>query len=109
MFGKSKEKSCCCGCNCAPEVMEKAEEKKNSHGIKVLGGGCSKCHGLEANAKEALKELKFDESVELITDFSVIASYGVMTTPALVIDGKVVSCGRVLETKEIADFLRTRA
>lgn len=103
-FGKKKEEtkaSCCCGGNCTPETMEKADEKKNSLGIKVLGGGCAKCHQLEENTKEALTILGIKEEVELITDFSIIAAYGVMTTPALVIDGKVLSYGKVLKSEEI--------
>lgn len=70
-------------------------------GIKVLGGGCAKCHQLEENTKEALTMLDIKEEVEVITDFSIIAAYGVMTTPALVVDGKVVSYGKVLKTDEI--------
>lgn len=81
--------------------MVKAEESKRNGGIKVLGGGCAKCHELEANAVAALKELGMDDTVELITDFAVIASYGVMSTPALVLDGRVVSYGKILKTEEI--------
>ena len=86
-LGKKKKeiKSCCSGANCTPEEMVKAEESKRNGGIKVLGGGCVKCHELEANAVAALKELGMDDTVELITDFAVIASYGVMSTPALVL------------------------
>jgi len=107
-FGKKEEKkeSCCCGGNCTPEVMEKAEQIKADGGIKVLGGGCAKCHELEANTKAALSELGFNEDVELITDFSVIATYGVMTTPALVIDNKVVAYGKVLKKQEVVEVLR---
>lgn len=76
--------------------------------IKVLGGGCAKCHELEANTKAALRALGMTDGVQLITDFSVIASYGVMCTPALVLDGKVVSSGRVLTTEEIKELLRSR-
>ena len=71
------------------ESVERAEDTKRESGVKVLGGGCAKCHELEANAKAALASLGLDQSVELITDFSVIAAYGVMSTPALVVDGKV--------------------
>lgn len=78
---KEKEiMSCCSGANCTPEEMVKAEESKRNGGIKVLGGGCAKCHELEADAVAALKELGMDDMVELITDFAVIASYGVMST-----------------------------
>ena len=72
----------------------------------MLGGGCAKCHELEANTKAALASLGLDQSVEMITDFSVIAAYGVMSTPALVVDGKVVSYGKVLKRDEVATILK---
>ena len=59
--------------------------------IKVLGSGCAKCATLEKNVKEALDELGQEMSIEHITDFTEIASYGIMSTPALVIDEKVVT------------------
>jgi len=104
-FGKKMEEEtksgCCCGANYTPEEMKEAEEKKCNGGIRVLGGGCAKCHELEANTKAALEEMGINENVELITDFSVIATYGVMSTPALVIDNKVVAYGKVLKKDEI--------
>ena len=105
-FGKKKEKpSCCCNASYTPEAMERADTAKRSAGIQVLGGGCANCHQLEANVKGALAELGLDTPVELITDFAVIAAYGVLTTPALVVDGKVVSCGKVLKKQEIEAVL----
>ena len=74
--------------------------------IKVLGSGCPNCKILEANTKKALEELKIKAKVEKITDIGEIMSYGVMSTPALVIDKKVVSYGRVLNSEEIKKFLR---
>lgn len=91
-LGKKKEETkslCCCGGTCTPDTMEKAEEKKTGMGVKVLGGGCAKCNQLEAATVEALTELGMDTTIEHIKDWGEIASYGVMTTPALVIDGKV--------------------
>lgn len=108
-FGKQKEEtkaSCCCGENCTPETMEKAEEKKQSNGVKVLGGGCSKCNQLEAATIEALTELGMDTTIEHVTDWGDIAAYGVMTTPALVVDGKVVSYGKVLKKDEVVKILK---
>lgn len=101
--GKKKEetKSCCCGGGCVPEEKTGTEESKKTGGIKVLGGGCAKCHELEMNTETALQELGMDDKVELVTDFAVIAAYGVMSTPALVIDGKVVSYGKVLRADEV--------
>lgn len=107
-FGKKEERkeTCLCGGNCTPEVMKKAEQIKADGGIKVLGGGCAKCHELEANTKAALSELGVNEDVELITDFSVIATYGVMSTPALVIDNKVVAYGKVLKEQEVVEAIK---
>lgn len=105
-LGKKKETACCCGAGETPESMERAEDTKRESGVKVLGGGCAKCHELEANVKAALASLGLDQSVDLITDFSVIAAYGVMSTPALVVDGKVVSYGKVLKRDEVATILK---
>lgn len=74
--------------------------------VKILGSGCKKCNELEANTKEALKQLSIDAEVDHVTDFSQIASYGVMSTPALVVNEKVVSYGRVLKTAEIIKILQ---
>lgn len=107
-FGKKEEEkktTCCCGGNCTPDTMAQAEETKKAVGIKVLGGGCAKCHELQGNTQAALAELGMNEDVELITDFAVIATYGVMSTPALAIDGKVVSYGKVLKTAEVKEML----
>lgn len=73
-------------------------------GIQVLGSGCAKCNGLEDAVKAALAELGQEPVVEHVTDFVQIAAMGVMTTPALAVDGRVVSSGRVL-TKEEAKRL----
>lgn len=75
--------------------------------IKVLGGGCSKCEALLAAAKEAVQNSGVDADIEYITDFSLIAGYGIMSTPALMIDNKVVSTGRVLKAKDIQKLLQT--
>ena len=74
--------------------------------VKVLGTGCAKCNALEAAAKEALAELGMDTAIEHVTDFSQIAAYGVMTTPALVVDGKVVAYGKVLKKEEVVALLK---
>ena len=102
LLGRKKEeqKSCCCGSSCTPETMAKAEAAKTTAGVKVLGSGCAKCHALEEAARAALEELNMDTTIDHVTDFSQIAAYGVMTTLALVIDGKVVSYGKVLKKDE---------
>ena len=73
--------------------------------IKVLGGGCSKCEALLENTKKAVQEKGIEAEIEYITDFSVIAGYGIMSTPALMNDVKVVSTGRVLNGKQIGKLL----
>jgi len=108
IFGKKKEapKKSCCSCGCTDYEMSEAEAEKNTKSIKILGSGCAKCNALEAATKEALSELKMDTEIDHVTDFSKIASYGVMTTPALVVDGKVVSYGKVLKKDEVVEILK---
>lgn len=112
LFGKKKEQepvaSCCEGCaGCTPQNMEKAETAKTEGpAVKILGSGCAKCNALEASTKAALAQLGMDTSIDHVTDFAKIAAYGVMTTPALVVDGKVVSFGKVLKPDEVAAILR---
>lgn len=74
--------------------------------VKVLGGGCSKCEKLLENAKEAVAKVGIEAEVEYITDFAVIAGYGIMSMPALMVDDKIVSMGKVLKSKEIEKFLK---
>ena len=74
--------------------------------VKVLGGGCSKCETLLENAKNAISNVGVEAEVEYITDFAVIGGYGIMSTPALMIDEKIVSMGKVLKSSEIEKFLR---
>lgn len=105
LFGKKKETSCCCGGNCTPENMTNVEKKKNDKGIKILGSGCAKCKELEKATRSALAELNLDFEIEHITDFAQIASYGVMSTPALVFNGKVISYGKVLTVDEVKKLL----
>lgn len=109
LFHKKKEepKSCCCG-SFAPETITEVSKS----GVKVLGSGCAKCNALEDAVRAALAELGMDTAIDHVTDFAQIAAYGVMTTPALVVDGKVVSYGKVLkkdEAKAIIQKARTDA
>jgi small redox-active disulfide protein 2 len=73
--------------------------------IKVLGPGCKNCVTLEDNTKAALAELGIEAEIEKITDFAEIAKYGIMSTPGLVIDEKVVSFGKVLKPKDIVKII----
>lgn len=97
---KGETKSCCCGGTCTPESVAEAETSKTAAGVKVLGTGCAKCNALETATREALVELGMDATIKHVTEFSQIAAYGVMTTPALVVDGEVVSYGKVLKKDE---------
>lgn len=111
LFGKKNKKeettSCCCGGNCDAESMAKAEvAKTEGAGVKVLGSGCAKCNQLEAATKAALEQLGMETTIDHVTDFTQIAAYGVMTTPALVIDGKVVAYGKVLKVEEVVKILQ---
>lgn len=104
---KAKSSGDCCGEDCNAETMAEAEKAKDSGAaIKVLGSGCTKCNQLEAATKEALAELGMDTAIDHVADFAQIAAYGVMTTPALVVDGKVVSFGKVLKKDEIIKILQ---
>lgn len=74
--------------------------------IKVLGSGCPKCLKLEKIVKEALKELGIEANIEKVTDYADIVSYGVMSTPALVVDNKVIFSGKVPNLKQIKNYLQ---
>ncbi len=73
--------------------------------IKILGTGCPKCAKLAANAQEAVDALQADYAVGKVTDINEIMKYGVMVTPALVVDGEVKSAGKALSTEEIKALL----
>ncbi|EFB77640.1 thioredoxin family protein [Subdoligranulum variabile] len=79
---------------------ESVQTETGNEDVKVLGGGCANCRALEASAKAALAELGLPQEVGHITDFSQIAACGVLHTPALMVDGKVVASGRVLSKEE---------
>lgn len=74
--------------------------------IEILGTGCPKCKELEANTKKALEELGKKAEVVKVTEIDKIVEYGVMSTPAIVIDGKVKSYGKVASVEEIKEMLR---
>lgn len=101
LFGKKKKETAACGCagGCNAPAVD------SSRGVFVLGGGCAKCNELEASVRAALAELGRQEEVGHVTDFVQIAALGVMTTPALLVDGKVLSSGRVLNKEEAKALL----
>jgi small redox-active disulfide protein 2 len=73
--------------------------------IKILGSGCAKCKKLEQSAREAVAELGIDASVAKVEDIMEIMNYGIATTPAIVVDGKVLLKGRTASTSEIKKML----
>lgn len=74
--------------------------------IKVLGPGCRNCKTLERVTKEAVGDLGVEATVEKVEDYPTIVAYGVLSTPALVIDEKLVLSGRVPRTAEVRDLIR---
>ncbi|WP_432823889.1 thioredoxin family protein [Trichloromonas sp.] len=74
--------------------------------IQVLGSGCTKCNELAANAREAVQVLGLDAEVEKVTDLMEITKFGILSTPGLAIDGKVVSQGKLLKPDQIMKLLR---
>ena len=73
--------------------------------IKVLGPGCPKCKQTEQRVREAVAEAGIEANVEKVTDIMEIAGYGVLGTPAVIIDGQVKSVGKIPSTKEIKSWI----
>lgn len=93
---------CCCGGSCetaSKEVTGKIES------VKVLGSGCKNCKTLHQNVIDALAELNLAVDLEYVTDLQKIMEYGVMSMPALVVNGQVVSSGKVLKVEEVKNLL----
>ena len=116
IFGKKKEEttvSACC-CRTSPE-KEATDAVKVNEGcgkavdgiccIKVLGAGCKSCHEQYENAKQAVKNMGLDLEVEYITDMEKVMSYGVMSMPAIVVNEKVISMGKVLKADDVEKLL----
>lgn len=74
--------------------------------IKILGPGCPKCTQLYKNAEEAAQGMGIDYEIEKVTDMLKMSEYGVMITPALVVDGEVRSVGKLLAPEDVAKFLK---
>ncbi|MBN2853849.1 MAG: TM0996/MTH895 family glutaredoxin-like protein [Clostridia bacterium] len=73
--------------------------------VQILGGGCANCEKLQKNTEEALKELNIDTVIEKVKDFKEIMAMGVMKTPALAIDGKILVAGYIAKAKEIVKLI----
>ena len=127
-FGKKKEEekkapTCCCGVEEQAEEknaegccgsVSKAEESSNTccgapmEGIcciKVLGAGCKSCHEQYENAMAAVKAMGLSIEVEYITDMEKVMGYGIMRMPAIVVNEKVVSMGKVLKAADVEKLL----
>lgn len=74
--------------------------------VQVLGGGCSKCIILAEEVTKAAEELGIEIELEKVTDFKQIMGFGIMTTPALVVDGKVMFSGKVLKADALKEYLK---
>ncbi len=115
-FGKKKEekKTPACACNCGCSTSEVNEIVNDCCGeavngiccIKVLGAGCSSCHQQYEYAKEAVKNMGLSVEVEYITDMEKVMEYGVMSMPALVVNEKVVSMGKVLKAADVEKLFK---
>ena len=73
--------------------------------IEILGMGCPKCLMLEENAKKAVGDSGIKAEIVMVKDMDKILSYGVMLTPALVLDGKVMCCGKIATVDEIKNWI----
>ncbi len=114
-FRKKNEekKASACACNYSCTTSEAAEMTSQCCGeaisgiccIKVLGAGCASCHRQYENAIEAVKNMGLSVAVEYITDMAKVMEYGVMSMPALVVNEKVVSAGKVLKAADVEKLL----
>lgn len=101
-FGKKKEEKAS-ACSCSGAQAKAADPGTGS--VVVLGTGCASCHALLENTREAAAKVGLDNEVEYVTDLAQIAAYGVMRMPALVVNGTVVSSGKILKPEEIEALL----
>lgn len=104
LFNRNQNNNNCCCNNINANTIQKMEKYEKEPFI-ILGTGCDKCKSLESNLKKALKELSIDENIAHITEPTLISMYGVMKTPGLVIQSKVVSIGKVPSTDEIKELI----
>ena len=107
-FGKKKEEKnapCCCA-EPAAQATCCGKPVEGICCIKVLGAGCKTCHQQYENAKEAVRNLGLQVSVEYITDMEQVMAYGVMVMPAIVINETVAVSGKLLSTKDVEKLLK---
>jgi len=82
------------------------KEKHKMMKVQILGTGCPKCKALEANAIKAIEDASLDAVIEKITDIDQIMDMGVMMTPALAVDGEVLSVGKVLNKDQVLALVK---
>jgi small redox-active disulfide protein 2 len=87
-------------------AVQRDAVRANDMKIQVLGTGCAKCKQLTVNAEKAVAELGLGVAVEKVEDIREIMKFGVMTTPALAVDGKIRSAGKVLSPADVKNLLR---
>ena len=115
-LGKNKEEEnkkpvCACNGGCSTSESDKIENdccnaaKDGICCIKVLGSGCKSCHALREGTKQPVKTMGLSVEVEYVTDMQKIMEYGVMSMPALVVNEKVVSMGKVLKSGDVEKLL----
>lgn len=73
--------------------------------IEILGTGCAKCHKLEELVRDIVEKEEINADISKVQDFKKMMSYGVMTTPALVIDGEVKVAGKIPSEEQIKDWI----
>lgn len=126
-FGKNKKetikKGCCCGsvssdgpvCECGGVIDgdktdvvpgEYFAHGKNGCNIKILGAGCKSCREQYENVKKAVRNRNLAADIEYITDMEKVSNYGVMSMPAIVVNEKVVTTGKVLKADQVEELLR---
>lgn len=103
---QSAEPACCCAGPVETYEADKGDGTSTLSSVKVLGPGCKNCHALLENVQAALKEIGSAVAVEYVTDMATVASYGIMSTPALVVNEKVASMGKVLKTGDVVKLLQ---
>ena len=103
---KSVEETCCCGEKTVEETCCCGEKADGICCVKVLGAGCKSCHEQYENAKQAVAAMGLSVEVEYITDMPKVMEYGVMRMPAIVVNEKVVSQGKVLKAADVEKLLR---
>lgn len=104
---EEKETCCCCEGETKENVIQNTCCGECCEGVccvKVLGSGCKSCHALYENAKQAVHDAGFGIEVEYVTDMETVMRFGVMSMPALVVNDKVVSTGKILKPEEIKRY-----